>query len=128
MKKYAPYFLLFILSILIWDAMFDGSGVHFMIDDESFDGPVGSIFGALLATGGAIIGLIVAVVVGVVLAVVFAGVGIVLVAALAVAAVIAILAISPLLLPILIPVAIIWFIARRNRHRGSVDLSKPAAA
>lgn len=128
MKKYAPYFLLFILSILIWDAMFDGGGMHFTIGDESFDGPVGGIFGALLATGGAIIGLVVAVVVGVVLAVVFAGVGIVLVAALAVAALITILAVSPLLLPVLIPVAIIWLIARRNRDRSRVDLGKPAAA
>lgn len=128
MKKYAPYFILFILSILIWNAMFDHGGVSVMIDDESFDGPLGSIFGALLATGGAIIGLVVALVVGVILAVVFAGVGIVLVAALAVAAVVAILAISPLLLPLLIPVAIIWFFASRNRNRQRHAGQNPVVA
>lgn len=126
MKKYAPYLILFVLSILIWNALFDGNGMHFTIDDESFDGPLGGIAGFLLATGGAIIGLIVAVVVGIILAVVFAGVGIVLVSALVLAVVIAMLAISPLLLPLLIPVAIIWFMAR-NRNRNRVEDVKAVA-
>lgn len=131
MKKYAPYLILFVLSILIWNALFDGHGASFTIDDESFDGPLGGIAGFLLATGGAIIGVIVAAVVGVILAVVFAGLGIVLVSALVLAAVVAIIAVSPLMLPLLIPVAIIWFVARnRKRHAAPVvvvEEMKPAA-
>ena len=128
MKKYAPYLILFILSILIWNALFDHSGATFMIDDESFDGPLGGIAGFLLASGGAILGIIVACVVAVVLAVVFAGVGVIIVLALVLAAVVAILAVSPLMLPLLIPIAIIWFVASRNRNRARPDDVKTVAA
>jgi hypothetical protein len=130
MKKFAPYLILFILSILIWNALFDHGGMSFTIDDESFDGPLGGIAGFLLASGGAILGVIIAAIVAVVLAVVFAGVGVIVVAALVLAAVVAIIAVSPLMLPLLIPVAIIWFVAKRNRNRNVVqhDEMKPAAA
>ena len=127
MKKYAPYLILFILSILIWDALFDHGGMAFTIDEESFDGPLGSIAGFLLASGGAILGLIVAAIVAVVVAVVFAGVGVIVVAALVLGAAVAIIAISPLMLPLLIPLAIIWFVVRRNRERSQAAI-KPAVA
>ena len=117
MKKYAPYLILFILSILIWNSLFDHGGMAFNIDDESFDGPLGGIAGFLLASGGAILGLVIAVIVAIVLAVVFAGVGAIVVVTLVLAAVVAIIAVSPLMMPLLIPVAIIWFLARRNRGR-----------
>lgn len=117
MKKYAPYFILLILSILIWDAMFDRPAWSYTIDDESFDGPLGGLAAILMAGGGILIGAGVAVLVAAVLAVVFAGVGVLLVMALVLAAVVTIVAVSPLMLPLLIPVAIIWYLARRNRHR-----------
>ena len=128
MKKYAPYLILFILSILIWDALFDHGGMSFSIDDHSFDGPVGSIAGFLLAGGGAILGLFIAAIVAVVLAVVFAGVGVIVVAALVLAAVVAIIAVSPLMLPLLIPLAIIWLVAPRNRSRNQHMDAKPVTA
>ena len=128
MKKYAPYLILFILSILIWNALFDHSGVSFMLDDESFDGPLGGIAGFLLASGGAILGLVIGCIVAVVLAVVFAGVGVVIVAAVLLAALVTILAVSPLMLPLLIPVAILWFVASRNRNRARHDEVKPVVA
>lgn len=126
MKKYAPYLILFILSILIWDALFDHRGLELTLDDESFDGPLGSIAGFLLASGGAILGLLVAAIVAVVLALVFAGVGVIVVVALVLGAAIAVIAVSPLMLPLLIPLAIIWFVARRNRERNHAAI-QPAA-
>jgi hypothetical protein len=119
MKKSAPYIILFVLALLIWNAIVDApGGMHMDINGEDFDGPLGGIAAVLLASGGILIGIVVAALVAVILAVVFAGVGIVVVAALALAAAVAALAVSPLLLPVLIPVAIIWYVARRNRHRA----------
>ena len=115
MKQYAPYFILLILSILLWDAMFDGAAWSYAIDDESFDGPLGGLAAILMAGGGLLIGTVVSVIVAAVLAVVFAGVGVLLVMVLVLAAVVAIVAVSPLMLPLLIPVAIIWYLAKRNR-------------
>ena len=117
MKKLLPFLLLFILAMLIWDAMFDPYHMSLHIDDADFDGPVGTLFGALLAGGGIIIGFIALVVVAIVLAVVFAGVGIVAFIAVVLAAVIAVLALSPLMLPLLIPIGIIWYMASRNRRQ-----------
>lgn len=128
MKKYAPYLILLILSILIWDALFDHGGLAVTLGDDSFDGPLGAIAGFLLASGGALLGLIVAAIVAVVLAVVFAGVGVIVVLALVLGAAIAIIAVSPLMLPLLIPVAIIWFVARRNRDRNHAVAARQAAA
>lgn len=130
MKKYAPYFILFILSILIWHAMFDGAGMSFTFDGDEVDGPVGGLLGLLFGAGGLIIGVVVSVFLAVVLAVVFAGVGVIVVVALVLAAVLTLLAVSPLLLPLLIPVGILWYLASRNRNRQPtpVVLDKPAAA
>lgn len=119
MKKSAPYIILFVLALLIWNAMFDWSDMHVEIDGEDFDGPLGGIAAMLLAGGGILVGIVVAAFVALILAVVFAGVGIVVVAALALAAVLAALAISPLLLPLLIPIGILWLIARRKRPPAS---------
>ncbi len=126
MKKYAPYFILFILSILIWDAMFDNSGMSFNIDGEEFEGPAGGLLGMLFAGGGIVLGLIVSVFVAVVLAVVFAGVGVIVIAALVLAAVLTLLAVSPLLLPLLIPIGIVWYLASRNRSRSQHQPQTPS--
>lgn len=129
MKKSAPYIILFVLALLIWNGMVDSaSSLHFDIDGEDFDGPMGGIAALLLAGGGILIGIVVAAVVAVILAVVFAGVGIVVVAALALAAALTALAVSPLLLPLLIPVAIIWYLARRNRTRPQLPEPKAQTA
>ena len=125
MKKLLPFLMLFILAMLIWDATFDPYHMTLHVDESDVDGPFGSVLGALLAGGGIIVGLIALVVVALVLAVVFAGVGIVLVCAVVLAAVIAALALSPLMLPLLIPVAIIWYLASRNKHRQQ-DLKQVA--
>lgn len=118
MQKTLPYLLLFIIALLLCDALFDAPGLSFTIGDEDFDGPFGGLLATMLAGGGLLIGTLVTVFVAIVLAVVFAGVSIVVVAALVLAAAITVIAISPLLLPLLIPVAIIWYLARRNRHRA----------
>ena len=125
MKKYLPFLILFILAMLIWDATFDPYSMSVHIDDTDFDGAAGTLFGALLAGGGILIAMVVMLVVAVLLAVLFAGLGIVALVVIVCAAVIAALALSPLMLPLLIPVAIIWFIASRNRNRQERRM-KPA--
>ena len=67
MKKYAPYLLIALFAVLLWD-VFD-TGMHVNFDGEEFDGPFGALFGMLLAGGGTLLGLLVMMVVGVVLAV-----------------------------------------------------------
>jgi hypothetical protein len=115
MKKIAPYVILFLFALLLWDVLASSSHWMMHIDGEEFDGPLGALLALLFAGGGAIIGALALVVAGVVLAVVFAGVGVIVLGALAVAALALALAISPLLLPLLVPVAIIWIMASRSR-------------
>lgn len=126
MKKSAPFIILFVLALLIWNAMFDPVHMDFMIGDEDFDGPLGALAALLMAGGGILIGFVVMVFVAIVLAVVFAGVGIVVVAALVLAAIVAAIAISPLLLPLLIPIGIIWYLSSRNRKRERNHLKEGA--
>lgn len=122
MQKSAPYIILFVLALLLWNGLFDGAGIHIDLGDDDFDGPLGSLAALLLASGGVILGVLVAAIVVTVLALVFAGVGVLVVVAMVVAAVVTALAVSPLLLPLLIPIAIIWLIARR-KDQGRVSAS-----
>jgi len=115
MKKIAPYLILFLFALLLWNMFAHSWDMAFDIDGEKFDGPLGALLAVLFAGGGAIIAAIVVVVVGVILTVVFAGVSVIVLGALAVAAVAVALAISPLLLPLLVPLAIIWFFVNRSR-------------
>jgi hypothetical protein len=115
MKKIAPYIIVFLFALLVWDVYSDFGGMHFDIDGAEFEGPLGTLLGLLFASGGVLVGVLAMAVVGVVLALVFAGVGIILVGAFAVAAVALAAAISPLLLPLLLPVAVIWYLASRKR-------------
>ncbi|NNG24794.1 hypothetical protein [Telluria aromaticivorans] len=127
MKKYVPYLLLFLFALLLWDmATADFMSVNF--DGDEIDGPLGAFLGLVFAGGGAIIGGLVMLVVGAVLAVVFAGLGVILLGALCVAAVAVALAISPLLLPLLVPIAIIWFLASRQRKSRVKDGAAPVTA
>lgn len=128
MKNFAKIALLFVFAVLLLDIAFDAADfMHFSIDGEEFDGPLGALLGVLFAGGGVVIATIVTVVVGVVLAVVFAGVGVILLGALGVAAVAVALAISPLLLPLLVPVAIIWYLVSRSRKAAVAQPVQPAA-
>lgn len=117
MKKLLPFLILFILAMWIWDATFDPFYMSFHAGDADFDGPAGTLFGALLTGGGLLIGLVLLVVVAVVMVVVCAGVGIAMVLAVVLGVIVTALALSPLMLPLLIPVAIIWYLARRDHHR-----------
>ncbi|MGH8853612.1 MAG: hypothetical protein ACREWI_04960 [Telluria sp.] len=117
MKKYAPYIVVFLFALLLWEIAADTGFMSFNIDGEEFDGPLSAFLAVIFAGGGTILAGFVMLVVGVVLAVVFAGLGVILLGALVVAACAVVLAISPLLLPLLLPVAIIWFLVSRSRNR-----------
>lgn len=121
MKKIAPYIVLILCALLLWDMLFTFSDASFHIDGEEFDGPFGAMLGVLLGGGGILIGLLVTVVVGAVLAVVFAGVGIVVIGALAIASVAVAAAIVPIVLPLLLPLALIWYLASRSRRNRVVN-------
>ena len=122
MKKIAPYIIALLFILLVWDVSSDFGGMHFDIDGEEFDGPLGTLLGMLFASGGVLIGVLAMALVAVLLAVVCAGVGIIVVGALAVAAVAVAAAISPLLLPLLLPIGVIWYLVGRNRKaRECVD-------
>ena len=122
MKKILPYLVLFLCALLLWDLLFSFGDASFHIDGEEFDGPIGALFGILLAGGGTLIGLLVTLVVGVgvVLAVVFAGVGVVIIGALAVAAFAVAAAIVPFLIPLLLPLALVWYLVSRARRNRAV--------
>ena len=115
MKKIAPYIVLFVIAMVFWEYLTDAGGMHVEFDGDEIDGPFGALVGLLAAGGGILIGLVVTAIVGVILAVVFAGVGVLVVGALVVAAIVVAAAVSPLLLPLLIPIAIVWYLASRNR-------------
>jgi hypothetical protein len=118
MKKFAPYLVLFLCALLLWDMLFSFGDASFHIDGEEFDGPLGALFGLVLAGGGTLIGLLVTLAVGALLAVVFAGVGVVVIGALAFASLAVAAAVVPFLLPLLLPLLLVWYLvsrARRNR-------------
>jgi hypothetical protein len=116
MKKVAPYVILFLFFLLVWNVFAHPSGMSFDIDGEEIDGPLGAVLGLLFAGGGIIIAGLVMLFVGAVLAVVFAGVGVLLALGLGLAALVLGAVVSPLLLPLLIPAAIIWFFMNRSRR------------
>lgn len=116
MKKIAPYAVLILCAVLLWDLLFSFGDASFHIDGEEVDGPLGAALALLFGAGGTIIGVLVTIVVGVVLAVAFAGLGVVLVGALAVAAFAVTAAILPLFLPLLLPLAVIWYLVNRSRR------------
>jgi hypothetical protein len=120
MKKIAPYLILFLCALLLWDLLFTFGDASFHIDGEEVGGPLGAMLGILFAGGGTLIGLLVVVVVGAVLAVAFAGVGIVIVGALAIAGLAVAAAIVPFLLPLLLPLAVIWYLVSRVRRNRMV--------
>ena len=121
MKKIAPYIILILCALLLWDLLFTFGDASFHIDGEEFDGPLGAMLGVLLGGGGLLIGLLVTIVVGAVLAVVFAGVGIVVIGALAIASFAVAAAIVPILLPLLLPLALVWYLVSRSRKSRVIN-------
>ncbi len=117
MKKIAPYVVLFLFAVLLWNVFSYNGDMTVNFDGEEIDGPLGALLAVLIAGGGTIIAGLVMLVVGVVLAVVFAGVGVILLGALGVGATALALAISPLLLPLLLPVALVWYLVARSRRQ-----------
>lgn len=125
MKRAAPYVILFLIAMVLWNSFTwsIGDGMNIFYDGDEIDGPLGFLLATLFAGGGTLIAVLVTLVVGVVLAVVFAGVGVIVIGALCVAMLTVTLAVSPLLLPLALPLALIWYFmhrARRERPEKSV--------
>jgi hypothetical protein len=121
MKKIAPYLILFLCALLLWDLLFAFGDASFHIDGEEVDGPLGALLGILFAGGGTLIGLLVTLVVGVVLAAVFAGVGMVVIGALGIAGLAVTAATLPFVLPLLLPLALVWYLVSRARRKRTVQ-------
>lgn len=115
MKRAAPYVILFLFAMVLWNALSWGGDANIYFGDDELDGPLGFLLATLFAGGGTLIAVLVTAVVGVVLAVVFAGVGVIVIGALCVAALTVALAVSPLLLPLVLPLALIWYFMHRSR-------------
>jgi len=115
--------LLFVCIIAAWMAI-DANDVMLTIGDEDFDGPLGALFGTVLAGGVFAIVAVVLTFVAVLVGFLMAGVGVLVILALALAALVTMAAVSPLLLPLLIPFAIYWLVKRR--HRKPAEPAAPA--
>ncbi|KQN67655.1 MULTISPECIES: hypothetical protein [Duganella] len=116
-KKLLAAAIVFVLALSLWDSVL-GNNMHINIDGDEFDGPLGALFGLVLAGGGILIAAVAVTCAAVFVGVLCAGIGMVLVSALVLAAVIVLAAMSPLLLPLLIPVGLYWiFTARARRQR-----------
>ena len=116
-KKLLAAAIVFVLALSLWDSVL-GNNMHINIDGDEFDGPLGALFGLVLAGGGILIAAVAVTCAAVFVGVLCAGIGMVLVSALVLAAVIVLAAMSPLLLPMLIPVGLYWiFTARARRQR-----------
>ncbi len=115
--------LLFVCMIAAWMSL-DTNGVMLTIGDEDFDGPLGALFGTVLAGGVFAIVAVVLTFVAVLVGFLMAGVGLLVMLALALAALLTMAAVSPLLLPLLIPFAIYWLVKRR--HRKPAEPAAPA--
>jgi DNA-binding transcriptional LysR family regulator len=116
MKKLLAFTLIALLAIAAWNSI-DTSDMVVNIDGEEFSGPMGALLGLVFGGIGLLIGAVVVTCVAVFVGFLMAGLGILMVAGLALAAVIMAAVVAPLTLPLLIPVAIIWYIASRNRKQ-----------
>ena len=117
MKKIFPAIVIFMFACLIWNVVIHPGDMMIDIDGEHFDGPMGLVFGSLLAGGGMLLAAVIVLLVGLFLAVLFAGLGILLVGGLALGAVALAAMLSPLMLPLLIPFGIFWIFYRRNQRQ-----------
>ncbi len=116
MKKIFPAIVIFLTALVLWNVFIEPGHFLIDIDGEHFDGPLGIVFGSLLAGGGMLLAAVIVIAVGLLLTVLFAGLGLLLVAGLALGAVCLAAMLSPLLLPLLIPAGIFWYFYRRNQR------------
>ena len=128
MKKIAPFLIVFLLAMVAWEALFDSSGMNFMIDGDHIDGPAGALMAMLFAGGGLVLGAVALVFALALVAVVFAGLGLMAVVGLVMAALVLAACLTPVLLPLVIPVAIIWYLLSRDRKQRIVRDNAQAAA
>jgi uncharacterized membrane protein YdfJ with MMPL/SSD domain len=123
MKKLLAITIVALLAFAAWYSIFDyDMVVH--IGDEDFNGPFGALIGMVAAGGGLLIAAIAITCAAVFVGFVFAGLGILMVIGMALLAVVLLAAIAPLTLPLLIPLAIIWWIAKRNKRKQSLALEQ----
>jgi len=125
MKKLLVVTLVVLLAIAACNA-FDAHEYYFNVDGDEIDGPFGALLAMLFAGGGIVLATLIMVAVAIFLCVLFAGVGVVIIAALALGCFIVAAVIAPFLLPVLIPLAILWWVARRNRDRRAAALKGAA--
>ncbi len=115
-KKLIFATMIFLLVVAAWQSIF-GDSMHFNIDGDEFDGPLGALLGVVFGGAGMLLAGLIMASVGIFLCVLFASLGILAVAGVALVAVIVLAAISPLLLPLLIPVALYWLLVSRPRKQ-----------
>jgi hypothetical protein len=118
MKKILPIIILFLFACVLWNVFASPHGLMINLDDTDFDGPLGVVFGALLAGSGLLLAGVIVLLVGMLLTVLFAGLGALLILGLALGAVALAAALSPLMLPLLIPAGIFWIFHRRARREA----------
>jgi len=116
MKKLLPIAVIILLTVAVLHSL-DTNYLHVNIEGDEFEGPLGTLLGLLFAGGGLIIAAIAITCAAVFVGVLFAGIGILMVIGLALLAIVLAAVIAPFLLPLLIPVAIIWYLAARNRKQ-----------
>ncbi len=117
-KVLALTLLLFFCGMVAAWLVIDANDVLITVGDEDFDGPLGTLFGTVVAGGVFAILAVGMTFVAVLVGVVMAGVGVLVVLCLAFAAVATIAAVSPLFLPVLIPFAIYWWLKRRDQRKA----------
>ncbi|WP_432381306.1 hypothetical protein [Duganella sp. P38] len=116
-KKLIFAALIFLLAVAACQSMF-GDGMHFNIDGDDIDGPLGALLAMVFGGAGMLLAGVIMVCVALFLCVLFASLGILAVFGVALAAVVAVAAVSPLLLPLLIPIGLYWlFVSRPRKHR-----------
>lgn len=125
MKKLLVVTLVVLLTIAACNA-FDAHDYYFHVDGDEIGGPFGALLAMILAGGGIVLAALIMVAVAIFVCFVFAGVGVLIVAALALGCFIVVAVVAPFLLPVLIPLAILWWIARRNRDRRAAALKGTA--
>ena len=125
MKKLLVVTLVVLLAIAACNAL-DAHDYYFHVDGDEIDGPFGALLAMLFAGGGIVLATVIMIAVAIFLCVLFAGVGVLILATLALACFIVAVVIAPFLLPVLIPLAILWWIARRNRDKRAAALKAAA--
>jgi hypothetical protein len=116
MKKTLALLLVVLLFVAAWSTI-DGSDTVVNIGDESIDGAFGAVLGVVFGAVGLLIAGIAMLVAAVVTGVALAGAGVVVVAAMLLVALILAGVAVPFLLPVLIPLAILWWVARRDKQQ-----------